>query len=89
MKKVSMKNIAKELNVSVTTVSFIVNGKNKEKGISDATTKKVRDLIKKRGFNPNATARTLRTGKSNTIVLIVEDIANSFFSSIAKISNHA
>jgi LacI family transcriptional regulator len=84
MKKVSMKNIAKELNVSVTTVSFIVNGKNKEKGISDATTKKVKDLIKKRGFNPNATARTLRTGKSNTIVLIVEDIANSFFSNIAK-----
>ena len=84
MKKVSMKNIAKELNVSITTVSFVVNGRNKEKGISDATTKKVKDLIEKRGFNPNASARALRTGKSNTIVLIVEDIANSFFGSIAK-----
>ena len=84
MKKISMQDIARELDISITTVSFVVNGKNKEKGISDETTKKVKDLIKKRGFNPNASARALRTGKSNTIVLIVEDIANSFFGSIAK-----
>lgn len=79
-----MKDIAKELNISITTVSFVVNGKNEEKGISTETTKKVNELIKKRGFNPNASARALRTGKSHTIVLIVEDISNSFFGSIAK-----
>jgi LacI family transcriptional regulator len=84
MKKISMQDIARELNISITTVSFVVNGKNKEKGISAETTKRVNDLIKKRGFNPNASARALRTGKSHTIVLIVEDISNSFFGSIAK-----
>ena len=69
MKKVSMKDIAKELNTSITTVSFVINGKSEEMGISPVTAKKVRDLIKKRGFNPNSAARILRTGKSKTIGL--------------------
>lgn len=85
MKKISMKDIAKELNTSITTVSFVINGKSEEMGISPATEKKVRDLIKKRGFNPNSAARILRTGKSKTIGLIVEDIGNYFFGNIARI----
>jgi LacI family transcriptional regulator len=85
IKKVSMKDIAKELNISITTVSFVINGKSEQKGISLATTNKVHELIKKRGFNPNSAARMLRTGKSNTIGLIVEDIGNYFFGNIAKI----
>lgn len=80
-----MKDIASELNISITTVSFVINGKSEEMGISAATTKKVNDLIKKRGFNPNSAARILRTGKSKTIGLIVEDIGNYFFGNIAKI----
>lgn len=80
-----MKDIAQELNTSITTVSFVINGKSAEMGISPATEKKVRDLIKKRGFNPNSAARMLRTGKSKTIGLIVEDIGNYFFGNIAKI----
>jgi LacI family transcriptional regulator len=85
MKKVSMKDIAKELNTSITTVSFVINGKSEAMGISPATEKKVRDLIKKREFNPNSAARMLRTGKSKTLGLIVEDIGNFFFGNIAKI----
>ena len=85
MKKVSMKDIAKELNTSITTVSFVINGKSEEMGISPVTAKKVRDLIKKRGFNPNSAARILRTGKSKTIGWIVEDIGNYFFGNIAKV----
>jgi len=85
MKKISMKDIARELNTSITTVSFVINGKSAEMGISPATEKKVRDLIKKRGFNPNSAARILRTGKSRTIGLIVEDIGNYFFGNVAKI----
>ena len=85
MKKVSMKDIAKELNTTITTDSFVINGKSEEMGISPVTAKKVRDLIKKRGFNPNSAARILRTGKSKTIGLIVEDIGNYFFGNIAKV----
>src|SRR5690606_25074074 len=62
-KKISMKDIARELNISVTTVSFVVNGKSEQKNISAATVKKVQNLIEKRGFKPNGVARMLRTGK--------------------------
>lgn len=79
-----MQDIAKELNLSTTTVSFVVNGKHKAMAISDETAQRVNELIEKRGYNPNTSARTLRTGKSNTIALIVEDISNTFFASIAK-----
>lgn len=80
-----MKDIAKELNISITTVSFVINGKSEQKGISVATTKRVNDLVEKLGFNPNSAARMLRTGKSKTIGLIVEDIGNYFFGNIAKV----
>ena len=84
-KKISMKDIAQELAISITTVSFVINGKSEKMGISPATTKRVKDLIKKRGFNPNSAARILRTGKSKTIGLIVEDVGNYFFGNIAKV----
>jgi LacI family transcriptional regulator len=80
-----MKDIARELDISITTVSFVINGKGEEMGISASTANKVHELIKKRGFNPNSAARMLRTGKSKTIGLIVEDIGNYFFGNIAKI----
>lgn len=83
LKKVSMKDIAEELNLSITTVSFVVNGKSSS--ISPATVQKVQNLIKERGFNPNSAARVLRTGKSKTIGLIIEDVGNYFFGQIAKI----
>ena len=85
MKTLSIKDIALKANVSITTVSFIINGKAKEKAISDAVIKKVQKIIKESGYKPNQLARSLRTGNSNIIGLIVEDISNSFFSSIARL----
>jgi LacI family transcriptional regulator len=84
-KKISIKDIAKELNISITTVSFVINGKSEEMGISQATANRVNELISQWGFNPNSAARMLRTGKSKTIGLIIEDIGNYFFGNIAKI----
>ena len=84
-KRISIKDIAKELNISITTVSFVINGKSEEMGISQATAIRVNELIKEWGFNPNSAARMLRTGKSKTIGLIIEDIGNYFFGNIAKI----
>ena len=85
MKKVSMQDIADELGLSITTVSFVLNQKTEQMRISPETVKKVNDLIKKKGYKPNNAARVLRTGKSNTIALIVEDISNQFFGNVAKI----
>lgn len=85
MKTLSIKDIALKANVSITTVSFIINGKAKEKSISDAVIKKVQQIIIDSGYKPNQIARSLRTGNSNIIGLIVEDISNSFFSRIARL----
>ncbi|WP_312138594.1 LacI family DNA-binding transcriptional regulator [Sphingobacterium sp.] len=83
-KRILISDIAKTLGVSVTTVSFILNGKAKEKRISESLTKRVLEYVKKVGYKPNQLAQSLRTGQSKILGLIVEDISNPFFSNIAK-----
>jgi LacI family transcriptional regulator len=84
-KKTSIKDIAKALGISITTVSFILNGKAREKRISEELTKKVQDYIQKIGYKPSHIAQSLRLGKSKVIVFMVEDISNNFFASIARL----
>ncbi len=83
--KMSIGDIAKELNISITTVSFILNGKAEEKRISSELTKKVMKLVNDVGYVPNHLAKSLRTGKTNIIGLIVEDISNPFFANVARL----
>ncbi|MFT3978889.1 MAG: substrate-binding domain-containing protein [Ferruginibacter sp.] len=83
-KKLSIIDIARQLNVSATTVSFILNGKSKEKRISQEMTEKVMKHVEEIGYKPNLLARSFRTGKSNIIGLMVENISNSFFSNLAR-----
>ncbi|QQS97174.1 LacI family DNA-binding transcriptional regulator [Sphingobacterium spiritivorum] len=84
-KRILISDIAKDLGISVTTVSFILNDKAKEKRISDGLTKRVLDHVKKVGYKPNQLAKSLRTGKTKILGLLVEDISNPFFSNIAKL----
>ncbi|WP_316828798.1 LacI family DNA-binding transcriptional regulator [Pedobacter miscanthi] len=82
-KKISIKDIAQRLNLSTTTVSFVINGKAKEKFISKEVTAKILDLVAEVGFRPNSFAKGLRTGKSNTIGFLVDHISDPLFSGIA------
>lgn len=84
-KKTSIHDIAKALNISSTTVSFVINGKAAEKRISSEMEKKILHYVQKVGYQPNMTAKSLRTGKSKIIGLMVENISDPFFSSIARI----
>lgn len=84
-RKLSINDLANKLKISKTTVSFILNGKAKEKRISDALVAKVQREASKLGYQPNQFAKGLRTGRTNIIGLMVEDISNPFFASIAKI----
>ena len=68
---VTLKEIAKECNVSATTVSNILNGKPK---VSEATRQKVLQVVKKRGYQPNYVAQGLRNQRTRTIAVIAEDI---------------
>lgn len=82
-KKISIIDIARELNVAKSTVSFIINGKAKEKRISDKLAKRITDHIEQRGFKPNELARSLSTGKTKMLCLMVEKISDYFFSHLA------
>lgn len=85
MKKISIVDIANQLNVSKTTVSFILNGRAEEKRISKELVERVLAFVKEVGYKPNSLAKSLRTGKSNIIGLMVEDISNPFFAAIARL----
>lgn len=82
-KKKSIYDVANELQVSVTTLSFVLNGKGKEKRISKEVIHKIETYIKEIGYQPNHLGRSLSTGKSRTIGMIVGDINNPFFSEVA------
>lgn len=84
MKKTSLNKIARSLGVSKTLVSFVLNDKGDENGISKKTQKIVFQKAKELNYRPNFIARGLRLGKSQTIGLVIADISNTFYAKIAK-----
>ncbi|RXG25896.1 LacI family DNA-binding transcriptional regulator [Leeuwenhoekiella marinoflava] len=84
-KRPSIKDIAKALNVSITTISFVLNGKGEERKISKEVIKKIEEYAEEINYRPNQIAQSLRTGKSKILVFMVEDIGNPFFAKIARI----
>jgi len=84
MKKTSLNDIAQRLGVSKTLVSLVLNGKGKEHRISQDVCKKVIETAKEMNYHPNQIAKGLRTGKTNTIGLIIADIANPFFGKLGR-----
>jgi LacI family transcriptional regulator len=81
-KKISIKDIAKLTNTSITTVSFVLNGKGRT---SEALTKIILEAASKNGYEPNRMAVGLRTGMSKVIGLLVENIGGPFFGEVAKV----
>ena len=76
-----IKDVAREAGVSTATVSHVIN---ETKYVADGTRKKVQDAIEKLDFYPNAHARSLASGRSNIIGLLVSDISNPFFPELIK-----
>lgn len=79
--KVTIKDIAYLSGVSISTVSRVVSGK---KNVNEITRKKVQDVIKKTGYEPNYTARALATKNTNTIAVVLDrtpkqSFTNSFY----------
>jgi len=83
-KKISIEDIAQSLGVSKTLVSLVLNDKADKHGISEETQKRVRQKVRELNYKPNVLARGFRTGKTNTIGLIVSDISNRFYSRMAR-----
>ena len=72
--RVTLYHIAQHVGVSKTLVSLVLNGKAQQYGISKQTCDKVFAAVKELNYRPNRTARSLRTGKTETVGLIVSDI---------------
>lgn len=83
-KRILISDIAKAMGVSITTVSFVLNGKAEEKRISEEVTKRILAYVEKVGYKPNQLAKSLRSGETKLLGLLVEDIGNPFFANVAK-----
>lgn len=87
-KKITLKDIANELGVSISTVSKALNDSFE---ISIETKKKIQDYAKLHNFKPNTLAVSLQTQRSKTLGIIIPNMLNHFFamafSGIEKVAN--
>ena len=76
-----MKDVASAAGVALKTVSRVVNG---EPGVNQDTAERVRVAIERLGYSRNESARVLRRGRTSTVGLVIEDVADPFYSSISR-----
>ncbi|MGH2947568.1 MAG: LacI family DNA-binding transcriptional regulator [Solirubrobacteraceae bacterium] len=82
MGRPTIRHVAARAGVSLKTVSRVING---ESGVATGTAARVSTAIAELGFERNDLARTLRQGRSSaTLGLVIEDLANPFYSTIAQ-----
>src|SRR6476619_5096237 len=81
MNNITIYDVAREANVSIATVSRVVNG---NPNVKPATRKKVSDVIDRLGYRPNAVARGLASKKTTTVGVIIPDISSTYYSELAR-----
>lgn len=79
---ITIKDIARMADVSIATVSRVINHKNE--GVSEETRSRILRIVKETDYYPNRIARGLVTKKTNILGLILPDITNPFFPGIAR-----
>ncbi|HDZ41346.1 MAG TPA: LacI family transcriptional regulator [Bacteroidetes bacterium] len=84
-KRVNIKTIADLAGVSITTVSRVLNGLGPKYRISEPTCKRIFEIAEEMNYKPNIIAQSLRLKKTNAIGLILPDIGNPFFATLARI----
>ncbi|MBB6452139.1 LacI family transcriptional regulator [Salirhabdus euzebyi] len=78
---ITIYDVAREANVSMATVSRVVNG---NPNVKPATRQKVLEAIERLGYRPNAVARGLASKKTTTVGVIIPDISSVFFAELAR-----
>lgn len=76
---ITIKDIAREVGVSYSTVSRALNH---VPGTKEETRRRVLEVAERLGYEPNAIARSLVTNRSHTLAFILPDLANPFFTTI-------
>ena len=80
-KQVTLHDVARLANVSIATVSAVVNGKN---GVSAKLTKQVKEAMANLDYHPDLIARSLKVGRTHTIGMIVPDVTNLFHTEVMR-----
>lgn len=81
MARITIEDVANEAGVSITTVSHVFSG---HRPVNAETKQMVEQVAKRLGYRPNAIARSLRLRTSQTIMIVVPDITNSFYPEYAR-----
>ncbi len=80
----TMHDVATLAGVSQPTVSRVLNNNNTSIPISEETRQKVMAAVDQLGYRPNMVARSLRTQKTQTVALLIADISNGFYHTMAR-----
>jgi LacI family transcriptional regulator len=77
----TMNDVARMASVSIATVSHVING---TRFVSPERVERVQSAMHELGYTPDATARSLRVGRTDTIGLVIPDTSNPFFAALAR-----
>ncbi|MDR1606448.1 MAG: catabolite control protein A [Streptococcaceae bacterium] len=78
---ITIYDVAREAGVSMATVSRVIN---RNQNVKEATRRKVLEVIERLDYRPNAVARGLASKKTTTVGVVIPDISNSYFASLAR-----
>lgn len=81
MARITIEDVASQSGVSMTTVSHVFSG---HRPVSVETQRLVKEVADRLGYRPNAVARSLRSQRTQTIMIVVPDITNSFYPEYAR-----
>ena len=73
---ITLKQLSSILGVSISTISKALNDSHE---ISDVTKKRIVEMAKLHNYQPNKIAVGLKSGKTNTIAVVIPSVQNSFF----------
>src|SRR5690349_4208622 len=79
-RRTTMKDVARAAGVSTAAVSYALND---SPGVSDEARSRIKSIAEDLDYRPSTSARSLRTGRSNSIGLLLADIKNPFYPEVA------
>lgn len=80
----TLRDVAREAGVHVSTVSRVLNGQEAEGRITAETAERIREVARRLGYRRNAVARALRTGRTLVVGMVVPDVANLYQAGITR-----
>lgn len=88
-KNITIKDIAREAGVSIALVSFVMNNRIEANGkqkyrVSETTKERILEVAQRLNYRPSSAARMLRQGRTRVIGVILSDMANIFYGTIAR-----